>query len=156
MKKLLFAVSLTAALAGCAGYVPGRQAYWDAQVREMCERDGGVMIYTQIEVSEAQAVALPKIGPYFSISPRTTAKSNALAFWDESVTILHDANPRVWRSEQVIRRRGDEKIIARVIRYIRVGGDIPSPAHSSSFTCPDEAGLLAQREKVFVVQGEQK
>lgn len=158
MKKILVLMAwlLSGMLVGCMGYVPGQQSYWDAQVRAMCEKDGGVKIFERITVSATQATTLPKVGPYFSISPRATAKSDAPAYWDESVKILHDANPRVWRSEQVIRRYGDEKIVARVVRYIRVGGDIPSPAHSSSFTCPDEVDVLAQREKVFVIQGEQE
>ncbi len=153
MKKILI-VLLALMLAGCMGYVPGQQSYWDARVREMCEKDGGVTIFESIGVSAAQATTLPRIGPYISIPPRKSVKSDALAFWDESVTVFHDGNPRVWRSEQVIRRHSDEKIIARAVRYIRVGGDLPSPAHSSGFTCPDENELLAQREKVFVINGE--
>lgn len=153
MKKILIGLLPTITLIGCMGYVPGQQSYWDAQVREMCARDGGVQIFEKIAISSEQAAALQKVGSYLSIPPRATAKPDAPAYWDESVTIFHDANPRVWRSEQVVRRRGDEKISARVIRYIRVGGDIPSPAHSSSFSCPDEAGVLAKRETIFSIKG---
>lgn len=156
VNRSLITLLMTAILSGCAGYVPGRQSYWDAQVREMCAKDGGVTVYRQIKLSEAQATALPKIGAYYSIPPRNTAKSDAFAFWDETVTILNEANPRVWRSEQIIRQRADEEIVARVIRYIRVGGDIPSIAHASSINCPDEIHLLAQREKIFLIQGEKK
>ena len=136
--------------------MPGQQSYWDARVREMCEKDGGVKIREVIGVSVEQASKLPRVGPYISISPRKTAKPYALAFWDESVTVFHDSNPRVWRSDQVIRRSSDEKVIATVVRYIRVGGDIPSLSHPSNLTCPDENDLLAQREKVFVITGERK
>ena len=156
MKILITLVALVIAVLGglaALGYVPGRQSYWDAQVREMCEKDGGVQIFEQIAISSEQATALQKVGSHFSIPPRATAKPDAPAYWDELVTIFQDANPRVWRSEQVIRRRGDEKVVARVVRYIRVGGDIPSPAHSSSFSCPDEAGVLAKRENIFSIKG---
>lgn len=153
MKKNLIASLLFTVLAGCMGYVPGQQSYWDAQVKEMCEKDGGVTIHEQVNISMEQASGLQKVGPYFSIPPRATAKSNAPAYWDETVTILRDSNPRVWRSEQVVRRHDDEKIVARVVRYIRVGGDIPSIAHPSSFSCPDEADLLAKRENIFSVKG---
>lgn len=139
-------------VAGCMGYVPGRQTYWDAKVKEMCEKDGGVTIVEPVAVSRNELDRMSKVGGYASIPPRASAKAHDVLFWDESVTVYRDANPHVWRSEQIVRRRTDEKVVARVIRYSRVGGDIPSPAHSSSFGCPDEREILAKRERIFVTQ----
>lgn len=147
---------LTVLFAGCMGYVPGRQSYWDAQVKEMCEKDGGVTVYERVPTSVEQFEKMRKVGGYASIPPRSSAKSDDILYWDESVTVLRDANPKVWRSEQLIRRRTDEKVVARVVRYSRIGGDIPSPAHTSHFGCPDEREIFSQRERVFVTEGAPK
>lgn len=148
-----FAFVLAASvLLGCAGYVPGRKAYWDIQLEEMCAKDGGVTIFEAIAISTERFDRLEKVGGYASIPPRQSAKVEDPLFWDESVTVLHDANPRVWRSEQIVRRKTDERVMARVVRYSRVGGDIPSPAHSSHFGCPAEEVILAKRQGVFAVQ----
>src|SRR5688572_27544698 len=146
--KATFSVLVASALAGCMGWAPGRQANWDARVKEMCEKDGGVAIYERVPISKVQFEKMGKVGGHVSIPPRESAKADDPLFWDESVTLFRDANPRVWRSEHAIKRRTDEKVVARVVRYSRVGGDIPSPAHQSHLGCPDEKEVFAQREKV--------
>ena len=154
MKKIwILSLWLSIALAGCMGYVPGRQSYWDAQVREMCERDGGVQIIERVLVSKDQLNEMKKIGPYISIPSRLNVTDQDILFWDEAITIFYEANPKVWRSEQLVTRRDDGKVVARVVRYSRVGGDIPSHAHSSHFGCPEEKEILFQREKVFLLMG---
>ena len=140
-------------LTACAGYTPGSKSYWDQQVKDMCAKDGGVTIYGRISVSADQFAKFGKVGAYVSIPPKASIKADDLAFWDQSTTVIRESNPRVSRYEQVIRRRLDEKVVARVVRYSRVGGDLPTGiAHESSFSCPEEEQILAQREKIFRVE----
>jgi hypothetical protein len=139
-------------LYGCAGYTPGAKSYWDQRVNDMCAKDGGVTIYERIPIPKAQFEKLPRVGGHAAIPPRTDAKADDLVFWDEFSTDIRDANPRVWRSEQIVRRRSDEKIVARIVRYSRVGGDMPTGlAHSSSLGCPEEEQIFAQQEKIFAI-----
>ncbi len=144
------------ALVSCVGYVPGLQAYWDVKVKEMCDKDGGVAVYERVPISKIQFERMNKVGGHVSIPPRSSAKFDDILFWDELVTNLRDADPRVWRSEQLVKRTADEKIVARVVRYSRVGGDLPSPAHPSHFGCPEEREIFAKREGVYAVEGELK
>jgi hypothetical protein len=52
ISRPLVSVLFTVSLAGCMGYVPGRQAYWDVQVEKMCKNDGGVAILERLRSSE--------------------------------------------------------------------------------------------------------
>lgn len=54
MKTILISALIAAVLTGCAGYVPGRQTYWDAQVREMCAKDGYVRIFEKVSISKKE------------------------------------------------------------------------------------------------------
>ena len=156
MKKLLFAVSLTAVLAGCMGYVPGRQAYWDAQVREMCERDGGVQIFEQIVVSAERAATLPKVGGFLGVAPESLAKREDPAFIRYQRIQIRESNPSVVREQQDIIRRSDGQVIGRAISYGRGGGDFPSIAHPSSFSCPDYISLYKGIHEVYRVEESKK
>jgi hypothetical protein len=155
----LAAVTLAAliVLSGCAGYAPGAKSSWDQQLKEMCARDGGVTVYERISISAEQFAKLGKVGAYASISPKWNMQADDVAFWEQSTMIIREGNPRVSRFEQVVRRRADEKIVARVVRYSRVGGDLPTGlAHESALTCPEEEQILAQREKIFRIEGERR
>lgn len=81
MKKILIASLLTAVLTGCIGYVPGHQSYWDAQVREMCGKDGGVKIIETVRLNRQQySLLLNKFG---QLSPPLENKAG------ENVPIVH-------------------------------------------------------------------
>jgi hypothetical protein len=150
MKKYwALTVAIASALASCSG----EQSHWDGEVSRMCKQDGGVTILEQVRISQDEFNRMPKVGGYTSIPSRAALKSTDKVFWDESIKVLHAANPRVWRSEHLIKRRNDEKVVARVVTYSRVGGDAPSPAHSSQFVCPVMSEVFAQREKIFIVEG---
>jgi hypothetical protein len=146
---LLIAGALVTA---CAGYVPGRQSYWDEKIREMCANDGGVLIYRKMPISKADFDRLGRVGAHVAIPPRPLSRTTDLVVADESTTVLRDANPRVWRSEQLVKRTSDGAVLAKVVRYSRVGGDIPSPSHSSHFGCPDEKAVLAAQQAIFLVK----
>lgn len=151
MKKNLFAMLLTAALAGCAGYVPGRQAYWDAQVREMCAKDGGVTVYEVVELSEDE---FKRLGGMQGGLPLPHANSNNINypyFYEMSDTNIRNSNPSVTRTEMLVKRRSDGKLLGRSVRYSRRGGDFPTGINAdSSFGCPENTQLVGQ---IFRVKG---
>lgn len=135
----LAVIAVTAtALGGCMGWAPGRQAYWDAQVKEMCEKDGGTEIFEVVELPKQQYdLLLNKFGTLEIPLDGRNAGDAPLVRKEERVSI-RDGNPSVRRYEMVIIRKPDQKILGRQVTYSRVGGDFPSPAHTSSFSCPEK------------------
>ena len=146
-------LALCAGLSACAGYVPGAKSYWDAKLEELCAKDGGVRVYEQVFVTQNELDRMKLGGEFVTISPRALAQPNSIVFSDDTITVLHESNPRVWRSEESIRRRSDGKLVAIIVRYSRVGGDPPSPSHPSQFGCPDDRKIFAQRENIFAIKG---
>jgi len=143
------------AVAGCAGYVPGRQAYWGAQVKEMCAKDGGVQIFEKLHISKSDITLLDRIDNRIAIPSKRSANPRAPAYSDLYITYLRkEVNPQVWRAESVIKRRSDEVVIARWVVYTRVGGDFPSHAHESHFTCPELRTITSDLQRLFIIDGE--
>jgi len=149
---LLLSVAFTLVLTGCAGYVPGRQAYWDGRVSDLCEKDGGVLILSKVKISRKKFEELGRVGGYVSVPPRNLMRDEDVLYTERSETVVRAWNPRVIRVEQTVRRRDSHRVVARIVRYSRVGGDIPSPAHPSSFSCPDDLQIAADIETLYAVE----
>lgn len=130
-------VLLTVPLSGCLGYVPGRQSYWDARVKELCEKDAGVTVYERVALTQAEYKLLRGPGPGVVIPSKKSAGPDAPYFTETEDTIIRGGDPQVSRRETRIIRSADGKTLSRWITYGRIGGDIPSPAHRSSFGCRD-------------------
>jgi hypothetical protein len=138
MRCIVMAVVFVVALAGCAGYVPGRQAYWDEKVKEMCEKDGGTKIFEVVELPKLQYDLLRDKFGELNIPPDGSSTQGTPFYRKDEFTYFRDGNPSVWRYELTIIRRSDRKVLGRQVVYSRVGGDFPSPAHASSFSCPEK------------------
>lgn len=143
-------------VAGCMGYVPGRQSYWDDKVKEFCGRDGGVKIFEKLLLTESDVELLGKVDGKIDVPIKQLAKSNAPAYAELRITNIHEGTPSVTRTESMIIRRADQAVIARWIVYSRFGGDFPSPAHPSAFRCPDFKKIASDLQPMFVVERNQK
>jgi len=141
-------------IAGCMGYAPGSQTYWDSQVKEMCEKDGGVRVFERLLISRTDIDLLGRVDGKIGVPVKALAHPNAPAYAVNKVTILRQGNPGVWRSDWEIFRRVDQVVVARVTIYNRSGGDFPSPAHESRFTCPDLKQITSDMQQLFIVQGD--
>ncbi|MGH7602920.1 MAG: hypothetical protein ACRENK_02860 [Gemmatimonadaceae bacterium] len=157
--RLVAVSALVVMIGGCMGYVPGQQSYWDAKVKEMCEKDGGVTIYHQIRISRAEidrhvlpVTADGKLG----VALKELAQPDAPVYAVRKTTYLHESNPQVGRVEWTAIRRSDGAAVARWITYGRSGGDFPSPAHASNFTCPNPEKIISDLQKLFAVEREVK
>jgi hypothetical protein len=147
---------LVVTVVGCMGYVPGRQSYWDAKVKEMCEKDGGVTIYEKVHISKSEIdrgvlpmTADGKLGVAF----QELASPDAPVYAVNKTKILREGSPGVWRSEWDVIRRADKSTVARVVVYERIGGDFPSPAHDSRIACPDLKDITRDLDQLFIVEG---
>lgn len=130
-------------------FYEGRKAYWDSQVKEMCAKDGGVRIWEEIIVSPAQAGLLPKVGNYFGVAIESLAKPEEPAFTRIRETVIHENNPSVIRYEEDMVRRLDQRIVGVIVSYGRGGGDFPSPAHPSSYHCPEYKQLYEGIHRLY-------
>ena len=153
MIRLVLIVVTT--LPGCAGYVPGRQSYWDAEVRRLCSMDGGVQILQQVRLSKSEIGLLETIGGEVDVPNRRIAHPQAPLYSDLTVTTLKsEGSISIWRAESVIKERRSDSIVARWVVYTRSGGDIPSPAHGSSYVCPDPTQITKDLQRLFIVSEE--
>ena len=117
-------------------YCEINKAYWDHQVKKMCEKDGGVTVYQKINLTPEE---LKVLGGY-NFYVRAPAEKYAKTF-DQYVSVSADyqinaTSPYVYRSETTILRRSDKNPLGKEVSYSRVGGDFPSGIMSeSSFSC---------------------
>jgi hypothetical protein len=141
-------VVVVAGVGGCEA----RKAYYDREVRRMCTADGGVVIFERLKLTHAEYDRLGGSRGEIPIPEERSASSEHPYVSDTQRTTLRDSNPAVWRTESVYKRRADGRIFARVVSYSRVGGDFPSMGHASSFSCPNEANLVAEVRKLISVE----
>ena len=134
------------------GFYESRKAYWDAQVREMCAKDGGVTVLEQISISKEQEEYLPHVDGVVAVTRESLSDPRAPAFSKIVETIVESGNPSVLRYEQVIVRRADKTATARVVIYVRTGGDLPSPAFPSNYYCPPLSKINSEISKVFRIE----
>ena len=147
-------------LASCAGYVPGAKSHWDSKVREMCKKDGGVTIYQQVHVSkdEISRHVLPTSAGRLSVTTKRLAHPDAPVYAIDKIATIREGNPIVRRIETDIVRRRDGAVVAKLVRYARLGGDFPlGITEGTSFVCPDPHVLDAElSDRLFIVEGGQR
>lgn len=153
--KVLFFIPLLVLLV--FGFYEGRKAYWDYQVKEMCEKDGGTRIIENIFMSrsEAESSGLMVVDT-FVIPSRSDSKIPANYYIDYESTDIRVADPRVFRSRTILVRAIDEKVLAEMISYSRSGGDFPTFAHSSSVSCYDADDALLKFRATIKIKEEMK
>lgn len=147
---------LIAGLIAAVIFYEGRKAYWDAQVKEMCAKDGGVTIYEQIALSKAE---YDRLGGQGGIVPVPSERQSSIQSPFASKRIektINEGNPKVYRVDNLFIRDSDQKVMALSVRYARTGGDFPSFAHPSSLLCPDQIQSVAQERKIFLIEGGDK
>ena len=135
------------------GFCEARKAYWDHRVKEMCEKDAGVKIYETVLLSKKQYEQFGRVAGYVSIPVRNLAKDE-IVISDSKDSYIRETQPTVLKTEVLIKNRETQKILAQYSLYSRVGGDFPSIAHPSSYSCPASISVYRSLEKIFLVKGE--
>jgi hypothetical protein len=109
----------------------------DAEVRQLCAKDGGIKVYETVALPAAKfdkwgIVRIPNVAK---------ARNEDEYYYTTQDDYYHrpgskDLAPlEMFRTRHSIVRRSDNKILGESVRYIRTGGDY-GPAHPSSFACP--------------------
>ena len=132
------------------------KAAWDAKVKEMCEKDGGVAVYEKVALTQEEYKRLGGIAGTVPVPSRAAAPPNAPYVADTTISNIRDDRPRVYRRETKIVRTSDGKVLSRQITYGRIGGDVPSPAHHSSFGCETVGIRLDVEKQTFEIGGDAK
>lgn len=147
----LAAIAIVLVATGCASYVPGRQAYWDGQVKEMCDKGGHVEIYEPVLITKKVAQRIRGLDGTLTLTTKDLAQVDDPIYMESQETIIREGSPRIRRTDWAVVRRADGKVVARWSSFGRIGGDFPSPAHDSSFKCPDWKQTWSEMESLFVV-----
>ena len=115
------------------------KAYWDRQVRELCELDGGVVVYEQVTVNKPDYVG----ARYTSKGTFILPDESEITFDDEyflrsRLEVLKKGLVQLRKHEDYVIRVEGGGVLGKRTIYSRVGGDFPTGImHHSSFSCRD-------------------
>lgn len=155
-----FIILIPALLIGSAaawyGYCEVQKAYWDQKIQEMCKQDGGITVYERV-VLDKRYVDKDKnirIPPKPIDSHRAPfaweAKSDDLYFYESKLDVIKSGELTVGRTRITVDRKTDGKVLGEGVFYGRSGGDFPSIAFPSRFTCPLNQGETTLFKAIFV------
>lgn len=144
---MIGAVLLSVWFGGAFWEVAGKKMYYDAQVREMCAKDGGVKVYETVELP---AEMFNKWGQIEFYHP--TQGENALGseyIFRSEKYYYRKTDPEMSRRVYQVIRRADNKLLGESVVYGRGGGDLPGPWYGSTFHCPEDGGDIPLFVKIF-------
>ena len=144
MKFLIPMLCVLPLVASCAGS-PSKSDL-DDEVRRLCAIDGGIRVYETVKLP---AGLLDNYGG-MRIPSKALAKVSDEFYYELDIHYYLKGNPEMSRSRYRIVRRSDSKVLGESTRYGRGGGDLPSPMHDSSFTCPVIGAKPSLEDSVFL------
>jgi hypothetical protein len=134
----------TSLLASCGSI---QRTYWDARIDEMCQKDGGVTVYERVTITTEEFKSLGGAGRTVRVLRREVAPPNAPYVADNTTAWLN-RDPDVFRSETLIVRTSDGKVLSRQVNYVRVRLEFGQP-HS----CQDVGVRLDVERQTFEIKG---
>jgi hypothetical protein len=143
-------IVLILGIVGCEA----RKAYYDEKVRELCSRDGGIIIHKQLLINRFLASKISSVNGFPGAPPESSASIHDPAISVFTRRTIREGNPRITRMEQLIQLRSNRELLAQLVIYARSGGDFPLPAEPSYYQCPSLRDMYAQIGSVFVIEGE--
>ena len=139
---LLIVASLPLILAGC------EKQRLDAQVRELCAKDGGIKVYETVKLPPDRFDQWGMVKPYDPTQGENALGSDYL--FKRETDYLRQGNPDMFRMHTQVIRRADSKVLGESVFYKRGGGDIPGPWHESSYMCPELSVENDVHRQVFI------
>lgn len=121
-------VVLVVGISGC------EKARLDEEVERLCAKDGGIKVYETVKLSPEKFNQWGQPNFY-----KPTQGEHALGpeySYKFDIHLYRNGNPQMSRYHIQVFRRSDGKLLGEAISYGRGGGDMPSPMHESSFSCP--------------------
>jgi len=123
------------------GFFEGRKAYWDYRVKGMCEKDGGTKVFERVAIPPQYVdkdgfIRIPS-KPAIPDKPLSFEAKTTDSFYYEAIdTPIVSGYLAVGKHSFNVVRTSDSKILSTMIVYSRSGGDFPTFAHPSSYSCP--------------------
>lgn len=127
---------------------PSEKDYLNAQMAELCKKDGGVKIYETVRLpaemlnSAGNLIEIKHITKNYDYGTEYIVEYSGGYIWQEKVIDIKKGDIQkdegwLTRNELKVIRISDKKVLAEAIQYSRAGGDrwnagMPSQAH-----CPD-------------------
>lgn len=156
-KLLLIPVAFVVLLLLAIGFFEGRKAYWDYRVRGMCEKDGGTRVFERVAtppkyVDKDGFIRIPA-KPSIPDQPlHFETKPTDLFYYETIDEPIVSGYLAVGKHTFNVVRASDRKILTTMIVYSRSGGDFPTFAHPSSFSCPDPKNRSEPLNATFIRQ----
>lgn len=144
--------TLVLGIGGCEA----RKAYYDWQVRKLCDKDGGVTVFEHYLASDETLKALGGNVNISSLPDKSLRRLDIPVYQSILDTVaIKEGSPRIARHEAVVARWSDSKVLGRLVLFSRSGGDFPFTATAPGyFQCPTVDTDLVQQ--VLVQQGGKK
>ena len=121
------------------------QFFADAEVRKLCEKDGGIKVYETVTLP---AEHFAKDGSIL-IPAKWLAKPEDEFYSESSKVFIRKGSPEMSQLHYKVYRRSDEKLLGEAISYARRGGDMSGPWHPSSFRCP-KGTVVDLKNQIFI------
>ncbi|MBS0423628.1 MAG: hypothetical protein JSR71_04180 [Proteobacteria bacterium] len=118
----------------------------DREVKRLCAIDGGIRVYETVKLSAERFDRYGQI----SIPYKENVKTGDEYYFESSTIYLIRGNPKMWQSHYRVYRVYDSKFLGESVGYARVGGDMPGPWHSSSYSCPDKVDITDLKKQIFI------
>lgn len=145
MSRPILLAPLVAILLTTLGCATATRSALDADVDRLCAVDGGIKVY---EVATLPAARFDKYGNV-KLPTKTALTPEDEYYVEWNVYYYRKGNPEMWRSEHKVVRVRDGNVMGTLVRYTRRGGDMPSPMHESSYTCPAIGSTPGLERAVF-------
>lgn len=129
-------------------YGGGRKVYYDAQVKKLCAKDGGVKVYETVKLPGEGFDMYGMVNFWRPDQGESTLGPNYV--FKRETTYYRRGNPDLFRMQTQIIRRSDGKLLGESVFYKRGGGDMPGPWHGSSFMCPELSIANDVLRQVFI------
>lgn len=143
-KLLLIFVSAGLALVSLTGCEKYRL---DAEVRELCAKDGGIKVYEVVALPENEFNEFGQVSFYQAAQGSVLLTEYNLIKEERT---YRSGNPRMWRTYFAVKRKNDGRILGESVGYTRFGDGFEGPFHPSSFMCPEEFGETLLLQRVFI------
>ena len=123
----------------------------DAQVKELCAKDGGIKVYERVQLPRSEFDEHGQVS-FYRASPNSKLASSYILVKDEQV--YKAGNPRMWRTYFAVKRIHDRKVLGESVGYTRFGDGFEGPFHPSAFSCPLSFGEVPLLDAVFAPENE--
>lgn len=137
-------------------YTEINKAYWDHRVAELCEKDGGAVVFERVILTKEEYELNDGRKGVINVMSEDTSKTTHQYAWKSITKIINEKKPYVRRTEYVTYRKSDNEKLGLLITYSRRGGDFPTViSHPSSFSCKDIIGFEQDLNiNIFIFKGE--